>query len=82
MACSFSEQEVTIVASMSIVVHRRPRRGQPRQVPGPLPGRRPRGADGPQRPGRVAARRATSRETTGSEATGPKSSGCARSTAT
>ena len=53
------------------------------QCPRPAAGRRPALRGWPSAPAaHRAARRATSRETTGSEATGPNSSGCARSIAT
>ena len=72
-----------MVASRSTVTSppSAPGRGVPGQRPGPLPGRRPGGPDGLQRPRQVPASRLTSRETTGSDATGPASSGCSRSTA-
>jgi hypothetical protein len=49
----------------------RARRGVPGQRPSPLPGRRPGGPDRLQRPRQVPASWLTSRDTTGSDATGP-----------
>jgi hypothetical protein len=57
------------------------RRGVPGQRPCPLPRGRPRGPDRLQRPRLVPASAATSRDTSGSDATGPARAGCSRNTA-
>ena len=82
-ACSFSEWAITIVASRSTVT-------SPPSAPGAFSPAsahaRSRAAARADRMafsarGRSAARALTSRDTTGSDATGPASSGCSRSTA-
>jgi len=82
-ACSLSERAITMVASRSTMTG-------PPSAPGALPSasaqarsladaRAARIAFSPRGPS--AARSLTSRDTTGSDATGPASSGCSRSTA-
>ena len=83
-ACSFSEQAVTIVASMSTVTRppSAPGAAPPGQFPGPRPGGGPGCADGLQRPRRIAGQAGHQPGDHRIRSHRPEQSGSARSTAT